>query len=356
MYQIDRALARDVPQLPEIERRACELFLQDPVTAAMPLLLTPLADFEAAQREERLWVARAPGGEPVGFALVERLGAEPHLEELDVLPEHGRRGIGTALVRAVCAWAAVQPGGSLTLSTFRHIAWNAPFYRRLGFAELAPADLTPALRARMEEEAAHGLAAGTRVAMRWTASPARPAARSVGFAVAGSVLFFAAAPAVVAGWIPYLVTRWRLERSFFDLGAGRWAGAILAAAGTACLVDCFVRFAIGGRGTPAPVAPTERLVVSGLYRHVRNPMYLAVVSVILGQALLLGSRGLLAYAACVWLGFHLFVVLYEEPDLRHRFGDAYRRYQRDVRRWLPRRSPWTGSVDRNAPAARRSRI
>lgn len=354
MYQIDHALARDVPRLPEIERRACELFLQDPVTAAMPLLLTPLADFEAAQREERLWVARAPGGEPVGFALVERLGAEPHLEELDVLPEHGRRGIGTALVRDVCAWAAVQPGGSLTLCTFRHIPWNAPFYRRLGFADLAPADLTPGLRARMEAEAANGLASETRVAMRWTPAPA--AAGRIGFAVAGSVLFFAAAPAVVAGWIPYLVTGWRLERPFFDLAAGRWAGAILAAAGTACLVECFARFAIVGRGTPAPVAPTERLVVSGLYRHVRNPMYLAIVSAILGQALLLGSARLLAYAACVWLGFHLWVIAYEESQLRRRFGGAYLRYQQHVRRWLPRWSPWTGSVDRNAPAVRGSHI
>jgi GNAT superfamily N-acetyltransferase len=134
----------------------------------MPLLLTPLEDFEAAQRDGTLWVARDEHGAPVGFALVERLGAEFHLEEMDVLPEHGRRGIGTALVRAVCDWAARKGSASVTLCTFRDIPWNAPFYQRLGFRSLDLHELPPALRERMREEAEHGLTWEHRVAMRYT--------------------------------------------------------------------------------------------------------------------------------------------------------------------------------------------
>jgi protein-S-isoprenylcysteine O-methyltransferase Ste14 len=105
------------------------------------------------------------------------------------------------------------------------------------------------------------------------------------------------------------------------------------------LFDAFARFALQGRGTPAPPLPTERLVVSGLYRHVRNPMYLAVLTVVFGQALLLGSTGLLAYAALLFAAFHLFIVGYEEPTLRRRFGSEYEQYCRRVRRWWPRAGP-----------------
>jgi len=93
-------------------------------------------------------------------------------------------------------------------------------------------------------------------------------------------------------------------------------------------------------GTPAPTTPTERLVLTGLYRFVRNPMYLAVVFLICGQALLLGSRPLLLHAGATWLAFHAFVLFYEEPVLGRRFGGAYQEYRRHVRRWWPRRSPW----------------
>jgi protein-S-isoprenylcysteine O-methyltransferase Ste14 len=101
------------------------------------------------------------------------------------------------------------------------------------------------------------------------------------------------------------------------------------------LLDSFARFALVGRGTPAPIAPTERLVISGLYRHVRNPMYLAVLSIIFGQALLFGSTTLLWYAAVLSLIVHAFVVLYEEPTLRRRYGAEYERYCQAVRRWRP---------------------
>jgi len=97
-----------------------------------------------------------------------------------------------------------------------------------------------------------------------------------------------------------------------------------------------------GLGTPAPVAPPARLVVSGQYRYVRNPMYVAVVTIVIGEALVLGRAVLLAYAALLWLFFTLFVVLYEEPALAEKFGASYVAYRKNVRRWWPRRRPWDG--------------
>ena len=160
--------------------------------------------------------------------------------------------------------------------------------------------------------------------------------RSRAGAVIGSVIFFGVAPGVVAGWIPYALSGWRFEPALLGLPAGRIAGGILVAIGLGVLIDCFKRFAVEGVGTPAPVAPTEYLVGSGPYRYVRNPMYLAVVSTILGQGILLGSLALLAYASVVWLLFHVFVRAYEEPILRKQFGESYRNYQARVGRWWPR--------------------
>ncbi len=152
----------------------------------------------------------------------------------------------------------------------------------------------------------------------------------------GSAVFLVAAPGVVAGWIPRRITRWQFGAPLFDGRATRVIGALLIVMGAPVLIESFARFALVGRGTPAPLAPTERLVVSGLYRHVRNPMYLAVVALIFGQALLFGSSRLLAYGALVWLAVHLFVLLYEEPTLRGRYGDEYEAYRSAVRRWWPR--------------------
>jgi protein-S-isoprenylcysteine O-methyltransferase Ste14 len=112
------------------------------------------------------------------------------------------------------------------------------------------------------------------------------------------------------------------------------------AAGAAVLVHAFTRFVVEGLGTPAPVAPTAHLVVSGLYRYVRNPMYVAVVAVIAGQALLLWEPVLLTYAAVVGLAFVLFVLGYEQPTLRRQFGASYDAYRRAVPAWWPRLRPW----------------
>jgi protein-S-isoprenylcysteine O-methyltransferase Ste14 len=162
-------------------------------------------------------------------------------------------------------------------------------------------------------------------------------------ALIGSLLFFLVAPATVAGWVPWYLTRWRSDAVLFDGPASRWLGGVLAIAGLAMLVESFARFAIKGLGTPAPLAPTRHLVVSGLYRHVRNPMYVGVVMAILGQALVFGSRALVFYGAGVWAAFFLFVLLYEEPTLKRQFGAEYEEYRRHVPRWMPRIRPWRGA-------------
>jgi protein-S-isoprenylcysteine O-methyltransferase Ste14 len=105
-----------------------------------------------------------------------------------------------------------------------------------------------------------------------------------------------------------------------------------------------MRFAIDGRGTPAPVAPTERLVVTGAYRYVRNPMYLGVAALIVGQGLLLGQAVLLAYAAIFVVAVTVFVHGYEEPTLAQQFGQQYQAYRSAVPRWRPRLRPWTDAA------------
>jgi protein-S-isoprenylcysteine O-methyltransferase Ste14 len=160
-------------------------------------------------------------------------------------------------------------------------------------------------------------------------------------AALGSAAFFVAAPFIVGGYIPWKLTGWTV-----DYASGAWIpiqiiGAVIAFGGAVALVSAFVRFVVEGLGTPAPVAPTEYLVIGGLYRYVRNPMYLAVGATILGQALLFGSLEsvfyLGVYAACVVA----FVHGYEEPTLLRSFGDEYEAYRRAVPGWWPRRRPWT---------------
>ena len=161
-------------------------------------------------------------------------------------------------------------------------------------------------------------------------------------AAVGTVAFFCLAPGLVAGLGPWLVSRWRIEQPFRFYWPARLAGALLILAAVAFLVNAFVRFVVEGIGTPAPVAPTDRLVVGGVYRHVRNPMYLAVVAAIVGQALLLGQARLLAYAAVVAAIQAAFVRLHEEPELHHRYGGDYDAYRHAVPAWRPRWRAWTG--------------
>lgn len=155
----------------------------------------------------------------------------------------------------------------------------------------------------------------------------------------GSLLFVVVVPGIVAVLIPGLITRWTLS------AWGPWplvvaTSAVLIAAGAAVLLHAVWRFAVEGLGTPSPTAPTEQLVVSGAYRYVRNPMYVAVASLIGGQALLSPSLGFLLYLALYAVSVTAFVHFYEEPTLRAAYGESYQRYQQAVPRWVPRLRPW----------------
>jgi protein-S-isoprenylcysteine O-methyltransferase Ste14 len=149
------------------------------------------------------------------------------------------------------------------------------------------------------------------------------------------VLFLVVAPGVAAGLVPWWLTGWDAA------GDVPWplvaAGIVLVATGAGVLLHAFARFVVEGIGTPAPVAPPEQLVVGGLYRYVRNPMYLAVTAMIVGQALILGRPALLLYAAAFVAAVASFVHFYEEPTLARRFGAEYDAYRRAVPAWWPRR-------------------
>jgi protein-S-isoprenylcysteine O-methyltransferase Ste14 len=159
-------------------------------------------------------------------------------------------------------------------------------------------------------------------------------------AVIGSAIFLVIAPGTLALYVPWRLTHWHFAPPLFPVA--RVLGAALLVAGLPVLLDSFARFALQGLGTPAPVMPPRRLVVTGFYRHVRNPMYVAVTALIAGQGLLFGSIAVLAYAATLWAGFFLFVIAYEEPALSEQFADEYERYRGHVRRWVPRITPWRG--------------
>ena len=147
---------------------------------------------------------------------------------------------------------------------------------------------------------------------------------------------FAVAPMVAAGVVPWLFTRWRVRRPVPGGTPARVVGAVLAAGGTAVVAHSYVRFVTEGLGTPAPIAPPERLVVGGIYRYVRNPIYVALGASVVGQALLLGRPKLLLYPAVAAGPVVAFVRLYEEPALVRRFGAEYEEYRGNVPAWLPR--------------------
>ncbi|MDR6989762.1 protein-S-isoprenylcysteine O-methyltransferase Ste14 [Paenarthrobacter nitroguajacolicus] len=164
-------------------------------------------------------------------------------------------------------------------------------------------------------------------------------AKSPARAWIGTIVFLFLAPGVVAGLIPWLVTGWRGH----DWGSTAWFVVPLSwvaiAAGVVFLLHAFALFALH-RGTPAPIAPTETLVVTGVYRFVRNPMYLAVLSIILGQALLFASWGLVIYTVIALTAVVAFVKGYEEPTLTETYGEQYLAYRRNVPGWWPRLTPW----------------
>lgn len=160
-------------------------------------------------------------------------------------------------------------------------------------------------------------------------------------AIIGSIVFLFVAPGIVAGVIPWAISGYQLEPPLLGFEPLRWIGVALLILGAILLIETFSRFALQGLGTPAPIAPTKTLVVTGSYRFVRNPMYVAVVSLILGQALWFGSVGTLIWGVVVWLTVHAFVLAYEEPTLSSTYGVQYDRYRANVRRWIPRLTPWS---------------
>jgi protein-S-isoprenylcysteine O-methyltransferase Ste14 len=152
--------------------------------------------------------------------------------------------------------------------------------------------------------------------------------------------FFVVAPGTIVGLVPWLITRWQFRRSLPGGMATRVLGAILTVAGVIPPISAYTEFVKAG-GTPIPAAPTERLVLSGFNRYVRNPIYVGLVVAIIGQALLLGNIRLLIHAAAVRAVFGAFVRWYEEPSLAGRYGAQYEEYRQAVRAWRPRLNPWT---------------
>jgi protein-S-isoprenylcysteine O-methyltransferase Ste14 len=160
-------------------------------------------------------------------------------------------------------------------------------------------------------------------------------------AAVGSAAFFVVAPGTFAGLGPWLITHWEIPASSPPLRV--ILGVLLIVIGLIPPVHAFIQFAKAG-GTPMPIAPTERLVVTGFNRVVRNPMYAGLLTAILGQALLFDSPWLLVYAAIGWIVTASFVHWYEEPTLVRQYGGQYEEYRRNVPAWIPRVRPWTPAL------------
>ena len=165
-YRIRHAQPGELVALPEIERLAAERFAGFGLAEIFSRIVTPVGQLRERARVGQVWVAAGEDDRPVGFAVVSTLDGNAHLDEVDVHPDHGRRGIGSALVETACAWAGSAGYRAITLSTLRGVPWNAPFYVKLGFRVLAERELTQALRQLLEHEARLGLPMKDRVVMR----------------------------------------------------------------------------------------------------------------------------------------------------------------------------------------------
>jgi protein-S-isoprenylcysteine O-methyltransferase Ste14 len=166
---------------------------------------------------------------------------------------------------------------------------------------------------------------------------------SIRTSVLVSILFtLFGGPALVLVLMPWYITHFRVPAG--QSPALIVASAVLIAAGLVPLLESIARFIFVGRGTLMPAVPTEHLVVSGLYRYARNPMYIGVITAVAGEALLFRSRHMLIYAGIVWLIMHAFVCLYEEPRLARTFGDEYQTFRKNVPRWIPRLRPWREGI------------
>jgi protein-S-isoprenylcysteine O-methyltransferase Ste14 len=153
------------------------------------------------------------------------------------------------------------------------------------------------------------------------------------FPVLNTILFTIFVPGTVIVYVPY-----RLLGGFGRPPGGplAWIGATCVVLGAAVYFRCAWEFAVHGLGTPAPIAPTKYLVTTALHRYIRNPMYVGVLLVVLGEATLYRSLLVLEYAAFFFVAVNLFIVFYEEPTLRRQFGESYEEYKRTVPRWIPK--------------------
>jgi GNAT superfamily N-acetyltransferase len=168
-YAVRLAHREEVALLPAIERAAGQRFAGYDDLGLRPehlLEANSVDTLSVANEDGRLWVAADATQTPVGFALVIDLGLFAHVEEIDVLPAHGRRGLGGALIEAVCSWSHTRGFSAVTLSTFRDVPWNAPFYARHGFVVIPPDELPPELSRIVQVERSKGLNTDLRVIMQ----------------------------------------------------------------------------------------------------------------------------------------------------------------------------------------------
>jgi protein-S-isoprenylcysteine O-methyltransferase Ste14 len=161
------------------------------------------------------------------------------------------------------------------------------------------------------------------------------------WALLGSLVFFVVAPGTILGLVPWWITSWQMKPAFLGNESTRFAGVGMIILGLVPLLSSFLRFAWDGLGTPAPIAPPKHLVVTGFYRRVRNPIYIALVIVLLGEALFFADGRVAEWAVVFWLGVFAAVLVYEEPTLREWFGEEYRTYCENVPRWIPRLTVYT---------------
>lgn len=152
--------------IPRIELAATAQFSEADLPQSIRYRVTPAEDLREALDNQSLWVAVGPGGQIVGFAMANSVDGDAYLDELDVLPDFGRRGIGSRLVTTVVDWARSAGFSRLSLITFRHVPWNAPFYTKLGFAILEPQEHGPEIAGLIEDERRAGIDTRNRVAMR----------------------------------------------------------------------------------------------------------------------------------------------------------------------------------------------
>jgi GNAT superfamily N-acetyltransferase len=185
-YRVRLAERRDLHALPVIERFAAMRFRQVGLDDVYGRCFITAEEFEARQHRGVLWVVAAEQDRPVGFATCSQIDGVAHLDEIDVLPQHGRRGLGSRLLGAVCVWARSRAYPAITLSTTRGVPWNEPFYRRRGFRELSELAYTAGLRQLRAAEVAAGLPIQQRLIMKRELDPIwpHPAGAALGFPVA----------------------------------------------------------------------------------------------------------------------------------------------------------------------------